>query len=87
MYGDSAGPFYYPLPRPGGGGKAIGGITGRAVGAQRAGVFGPVDRQINTMLGGRMVYWNVPEGHQWEMLTVSYARPQADSAPAAPPPR
>jgi uncharacterized glyoxalase superfamily protein PhnB len=24
--------------------------------------------------GGRMVYWNDPEGHQWEMLTVSYAR-------------
>jgi hypothetical protein len=20
------------------------------------------------------VYWNVPDGHQWEMLTVSYAR-------------
>lgn len=53
----------------------------------RANVFGPMDRQINTMLGGRMVYWNEPEGHQWEMLTVSYARPSADTAPAAPPPR
>jgi hypothetical protein len=21
-----------------------------------------------------MIYWNEPEGHQWEMLTVSYAR-------------
>jgi hypothetical protein len=20
------------------------------------------------------VYWNEPDGHQWEMLTVSYAR-------------
>jgi hypothetical protein len=25
--------------------------------------------------GGSMVYWNEPDGHQWEMLTVSYARP------------
>ena len=23
------------------------------------------------------VYWNEPDGHQWEMLTVSYARPPA----------
>jgi hypothetical protein len=30
--------------------------------------------EINTDYGGRMIYWNVPEGHQWEILTVSYAR-------------
>lgn len=36
--------------------------------------FGEFDDTINTFLGGRGVYWNVPEGHQWEMLTVSYAR-------------
>ena len=30
--------------------------------------------RINTEYGGRMVYWNEPDGHQWEMLTVSYAR-------------
>ena len=30
--------------------------------------------QINTHYGGRMIYWNVPDGHQWEILTVSYAR-------------
>ena len=24
------------------------------------------------------VYWNEPEGHQWEMLTVSYARQPAE---------
>jgi catechol 2,3-dioxygenase-like lactoylglutathione lyase family enzyme len=47
----------------------------------RSDVRGPMDRQVNTMLGGRMVYWNVPEGHQWEMLTVSYARPQAPAGP------
>jgi hypothetical protein len=35
--------------------------------------FGPVDMQVNAQLGN--VYWNEPDGHQWEMLTVSYARP------------
>jgi len=46
--------------------------------AVRSNVHGPVDHRINTDYGGRMVYWNEPDGHQWEMLTVSYAR-----APAA----
>jgi len=41
----------------------------------RSNVHGAVDRQINTQYGGRIVYWNAPDGHQWEMLTVSYARP------------
>ncbi|WP_066269728.1 VOC family protein [Hydrogenophaga palleronii] len=40
----------------------------------RSDVRGPVNQQINTAYGGRMLYWNVPDGHQWEMLTVSYAR-------------
>jgi len=40
----------------------------------RSSVRGPVDRAINTDYGGRMFYWNDPEGHQWELLTVSYAR-------------
>lgn len=40
----------------------------------RSDVHGPVNMQINTMFGGRMIYWNEPEGHQWEMLTSSYAR-------------
>jgi catechol 2,3-dioxygenase-like lactoylglutathione lyase family enzyme len=40
----------------------------------RSSVRGPVDMQINTDYGGRMLYWNDPEGHQWELLTVSYAR-------------
>lgn len=39
----------------------------------RSSVRGPVDRQVSTAYGGRGVYWNVPEGHQWEMLTASYA--------------
>jgi catechol 2,3-dioxygenase-like lactoylglutathione lyase family enzyme len=41
----------------------------------RSTVRGPENKQINTQYGGRMVYWNEPDGHQWEMLTVSYARP------------
>lgn len=40
----------------------------------RSSVRGPQDGRIGTDFGGRMVYWNVPDGHQWEMLTVSYAR-------------
>ena len=40
----------------------------------RSVVHGPVDRTINTNYGGRMIYWNEPEGHQWEILTKSYAR-------------
>ncbi len=40
----------------------------------RSRVRGPVDYQIDTQHGGRIVYWNEPDGHQWEMLTVSYAR-------------
>jgi catechol 2,3-dioxygenase-like lactoylglutathione lyase family enzyme len=40
----------------------------------RSTVRGPVDHRINTDYGGAMIYWNEPDGHQWEMLTVSYAR-------------
>jgi hypothetical protein len=42
--------------------------------AYRSNVHGPVDNQIDTQHGGSIVYWNEPDGHQWEMLTVSYAR-------------
>lgn len=38
----------------------------------RSAVRGPVDMQVNTQFGN--IYWNEPDGHQWEMLTVSYAR-------------
>lgn len=40
----------------------------------RANVFGPMDMQVSTAFGGRGIYWNQPDGHQWEMLTASYAR-------------
>lgn len=42
--------------------------------AYRSNVHGLVDFQIDTLHGGNIVYWNEPDGHQWEMLTVSYAR-------------
>lgn len=42
--------------------------------AYRSHVHGPVNKQISTDFGGRAIYWNEPEGHQWEVLTVSYAR-------------
>jgi hypothetical protein len=42
--------------------------------AYRSTPHGPVDMQVNTQHGGRIVYWNEPGGHVWEALTVSYAR-------------
>lgn len=36
--------------------------------------MGQPDMKINTHHGGRGVYWNEPDGHVWEALTVSYAR-------------
>ena len=40
----------------------------------RSHVHGPDDFQVDTENGGRIVYWNEPDGHRWEMLTLSYAR-------------
>lgn len=40
----------------------------------RGTVHGPMDMRVNHQFGGRNVYWNQPDGHQWEILTVSYAR-------------
>ncbi|MEO8629148.1 MAG: VOC family protein [Betaproteobacteria bacterium] len=56
--------------------QAFDAILGRmqAAGIQyRSEVRGPIDMQIGAPYGN--VYWNEPDGHQWEMLTVSYARP------------
>lgn len=53
----------------------------------RSRVHEPTDRQINTDYGGKGIYWNEPDGHQWEILTVSYARqpaPGGGSRPAFP---
>lgn len=38
---------------------------------------GSTDMQINTRNNGKNLYWNDADGHVWEMLTVSYARPLA----------
>ena len=47
----------------------------RAAGIKyRSAVHGPVDHHVDTTHGGRIVYWNEPDAHQWELLTVSYAR-------------
>jgi len=50
--------------------------------AYRSMPHGPMDMQVNTRHGGRIVYWSEPDGHVWEALTMSYARrPAAASAP------
>jgi hypothetical protein len=41
---------------------------------------GPDDRQLNTRMGGRNFYWTDSDGHNWEVLTVSYARQEAGAA-------
>ena len=38
----------------------------------RSTVRGPDDMEVSKEYGN--VYWNEPDGHQWEILTVSYAR-------------
>lgn len=47
--------------------------------AFRSTPHGATDRQINHHGGGRLVYWNEPDGHVWEILTKSYARLPATS--------
>lgn len=42
--------------------------------AYRSTPGGEDDGKINPAFGGRLVYWREPEGHVWEILTVSYAR-------------
>ena len=38
--------------------------------------LGEPDNKINTRLGGKGLYFMEPDGHGWEILTVSYARPK-----------
>jgi catechol 2,3-dioxygenase-like lactoylglutathione lyase family enzyme len=45
--------------------------------AYRSRPHGDTDLKVNTRLGGRNVYWQDGDGHLWEILTVSYARPAA----------
>jgi catechol 2,3-dioxygenase-like lactoylglutathione lyase family enzyme len=56
--------------------KEFDAILGRikAAGIQyRSTVHGPMDMKVDPKYGN--VYWNEPDGHMWEILTVSYARP------------
>jgi hypothetical protein len=53
--------------------EILGKIRNRGI-DYRSTPHGPVDMEINTRHGGRIVYWDKPEGHVWEILTVSYAR-------------
>ena len=48
--------------------------------AYRSTPMGQDDHQINHAFGGRLVYWREPDGHAWEILTVSYARSPGGSA-------
>jgi hypothetical protein len=41
----------------------------------RSSPHGPMDLKINTDNGGKNLYWFDADGHNWEILTVSYARP------------
>jgi hypothetical protein len=42
--------------------------------AYRSTPHGPTDLQVNPAFGGSIVYWSEPDGHVWELLTVSYER-------------
>jgi aminoglycoside 3-N-acetyltransferase I len=51
--------------------------------AYRSLPHGPDDYKVNGAFGGKLVYWNEPDGHVWELLTVSYERQaQANPLPA-----
>lgn len=45
--------------------------------AYRSLPHGPDDYKVNAAFGGSLVYWSEPDGHVWEMLTVSYERQPA----------
>jgi catechol 2,3-dioxygenase-like lactoylglutathione lyase family enzyme len=46
--------------------------------AYRSLPLGPDDFKVNHAFGGSLIYWSEPDGHAWELLTVSYER-QGDS--------
>lgn len=57
---------------------AFDGIFERVVAAgiaYRSTPRGADDFQLNTRMGGRNFYWTDRDGHNWEVLTISYARP------------
>jgi catechol 2,3-dioxygenase-like lactoylglutathione lyase family enzyme len=54
----------------------LGRIQARGI-AYRSSPRGANDMQINARLGGKNLYWEDADGHLWEILTVSYARPES----------
>lgn len=42
--------------------------------AYRSLPHGPNDYKVNPAFGGKLCYWSEPDGHVWELLTVSYER-------------
>ena len=50
--------------------------------AYRSTPMGPVDFQVNPAFGGSLVYWDQPDGHVWEVLTVSYGRQETHAGEA-----
>jgi len=53
--------------------------------AYRSTPRGADDRTINRRLGGKNLYWEDADRHLWEILTVSYARPQSPQLTATGP--
>lgn len=45
--------------------------------AYRSLPHGADDYKVNHAFGGNLVYWSEPDGHVWELLTVSYERQTA----------
>ncbi len=54
----------------------LGRIQARGI-AYRSSPRGANDMRINARLGGKNLYWEDADGHLWEILTVSYARPES----------
>jgi hypothetical protein len=48
--------------------------------AYRSNPLGPDDFTVNPAFGGKLVYWSEPDGHAWEILTISYARQELTAA-------
>lgn len=48
--------------------------------AYRSLPHGTDDYKASTAFGGNLVYWSEPDGHVWELLTVSYERQPSSPA-------
>lgn len=50
----------------------------------RGQALGPDDCMVASAYGGHRIYWNEPDGHIWELLTVSYKRLTSDRGNSGP---